>query len=275
MDEMPQTALLLISDLPTWGRVALASAAPLVEAAGFQACCLPTALLSTHGAYPGFVLEPQSAFLTRAWAHLKTLDLPLAGAAIGLVGAAEQFSLLGEIAGTIRAAGGVVLVDPILGDNGRRYGLFGEDYVPAFRALLGRATVTTPNLTEAALLVGEDPARPVTEHEARTWLPRLAALGPDRVLITSAPFDGRPGLTGALWYDRTSGETGAVRHRRLGQGIPGTGDALAARLLSRLARGEAFAGAVEKAVRATVADLQRSRAAGRPALWGPEGPLKL
>ncbi len=61
----PQPAVLLISDLPTWGRVALASAAPLLEAAGFQACCLPTALLSTHGAYAGFVLEPQTAFLEK------------------------------------------------------------------------------------------------------------------------------------------------------------------------------------------------------------------
>ena len=71
--------VLLVSDLPSWGRVALASAIPLVEAAGFQACALPTALLSTHGAYPGFVLEPQSRFLDAAWRHLKSLDVAFAG----------------------------------------------------------------------------------------------------------------------------------------------------------------------------------------------------
>src|SRR6516225_253533 len=91
-------AVLLVSDLPTWGRVALASAIPLVEAAGFQACALPSALISTHGAYPGFVLEPQSRFLDAAWRHLKTLDLKFAGVAIGLVGELQQFPILEDIA---------------------------------------------------------------------------------------------------------------------------------------------------------------------------------
>jgi len=270
----PQPALLLVSDLPAWGRVALASAAPLVEAAGFQACCLPTALLSTHGAYPGFVLEPQTAYLARAWAHLKTLELRFAGAALGFVGDRAQFSLLEDIAATVRAQGGLVLVDPILGDNGRRYGLFGEDYVPSFRALAGRADVLTPNLTEAALLLGRDPGRaPETAAEVRTWVKELAGLGPSKVVLTSAPFPQRPDTTGVVWYDAATGRTGEVAHPRVGRGIPGTGDALAARLTAFLAGGCPFDRAVRRAVAGTLADLRRSQATQRPALWGPEGPL--
>lgn len=270
-----QPAILLVSDLPTWGRVALASAAPLVEASGFQACCLPTALLSTHGAYPGFVLEPQTAFLEKAWAHLKTLDLKFAAAALGFVGHSAQFPLLEEIARTVRAGGGLVLVDPILGDNGRRYGLFGEDYVPGFRSLVTHADLMTPNLTEAALLLGEDPSRgPQNASEVDAWIRRLAELGPARVVLTSAPFPGRPDVTGVAWFDRTTGKSGTIAHRKLGQGIPGTGDALAARLIASLAADRPFPAAVRRAVSSTLADLGRSRAAGRPALWGPEGPLK-
>lgn len=271
----PQPAILLVSDLPAWGRVALASAGPLVEAAGFQACCLPTALLSTHGAYPGFVLEPQTAFLEKAWAHLATLDLKFAGAALGLVGDRAQFPLLEAIAGTVRSSGGLVLVDPILGDNGRRYGLFHEDYVPAFRSLVARADVITPNLTEAALLLGEDPTRvPETLAEVERWTRTLSELGPSQVVLTSAPFPQRPDVTGVAWFDRTANRFGTVAHRRVGKGIPGTGDALAARLLAFLLRGEAFPRAVGRAVQGTLADLRRSQAAGRPGLWGPEGPLK-
>jgi pyridoxine kinase len=270
-----QPAVLLVNDLPAWGRVALASAVPLVEAAGFQACCLPTALLSTHGAYPGFVLEPQTAFLGRAWDHLAGLGLKFAGAAFGLVGDRDQFSVLERIANTIKATGGLVLVDPILGDNGRRYGLFHEDYVPAFRSLVRRADVITPNLTEAALLLGEDPSRsPSSDAEVAQWVRALADLGPSRVVITSAPFEGKEDRTGVVWFDRETGRTGAFGHRRLGQGVPGTGDALTARLLTGLLRGVPFPQAVVRAVRGTLTDLKRTRAAGRPALWGPEGPLQ-
>lgn len=266
-----QPAVLLVSDLPTWGRVALASAVPLVEAAGFQACALPTALLSSHGAYPGFVLEPQTVFLGRAWDHLKTLGLKFRGAAFGLVGDQAQFPLLEQIADSIHAQGGLVLVDPILGDHGRRYGLFHEDYVPAFRSLVSLADIITPNLTEAALLLGEDPLAP--RADLNRWLTALARLGPSKVVITSAPFADHPDRTGVVWYDAKTDQQGQIVHQKLGQGIPGTGDALAARLLTGLLQGRPFPRALDRAVRQTLADLRRSQRVGRPALWGPEGPL--
>ena len=270
-----QPAVLLLSDLPAWGRVALASAVPLLEAAGFQACCLPTALLSTHGAYPGFVLEPQTAFLERAWGHLDSLKLTFAAVALGFVGDSRQFDLLGRIAQAVSASGGLVLVDPILGDNGRRYGLFNEDYVPSFRALIAQADVITPNVTEAALLLGEDPARvPETPEEVIRWTRALAALGPSRVVLTSAPVFKSAQHMGVAWYYRASDRCGTVVHRQLGKGVPGTGDALAARLLAFLLRGDPFPRALARAVRGTLADLKRSRDSGRPALWGPEGPLR-
>jgi len=270
----PQPAVLLVNDLPTWGRVALASAVPLVEASGFQACCLPTALLSTHGAYPGFVLEPQTDFLERAWAHLKTLNLKFAAVAFGLVGDRTQFPLLENIADSVRSGGGLVLVDPILGDNGKRYGLFHEDYVPAFRSLVRLADVITPNLTEAALLLGEDPGRiPESDKEREDWIRALSDLGPSRVVVTSAPFPGHSEKTGVAWFDRAENRSGTVAHRRLGEGIPGTGDALAARLLSSLLQGKSFSRAVSRAVKRTLSDLRRSHTVGRPPLWGPEGPL--
>lgn len=46
----------------------------------------------------------------------------------------------------------LVLVDPVLGDNGRLYGCFSPDYVQEMRALCKLAHIITPNLTEAALL---------------------------------------------------------------------------------------------------------------------------
>ena len=274
--KQPSTApVLLVSDLPAWGRVALASAIPLIEKAGFQACALPTALLSTHGAYPGFVLEPQSRFLDAAWKHLKSLGVTFAGVAVGLVGDLQQFPVLEDIAATVKAGGGLVLVDPILGDNGKRYGLFHDDYVPAFRSLLSLADIITPNLTEAALLLDHAPdLAPRSEAETAQWTRSLATLGPRRVVLTSAPFFDRPGTTGVAWYDSTYDRFGTVNHARIEGGLPGTGDALAARLFASLLSGKRFGQAVDHAVRGTLADFRRSRAAKRPPLWGLGGSLR-
>jgi pyridoxine kinase len=271
---MAQPAVLLVSDLPVWGRVALASAVPLLEAAGFQACSLPTALLSTHGAYPGFVIEPQTAYLQRAWNHLSSLDLKFAAIAVGFVARPEQFELIETMVSQVKAAGGLVLVDPVLGDNGHRYGLLSEGHIGAFQSLVRLADVITPNLTEAALLVGEDPQNTPDELTTQKWLGQLAALGPQQVVVTSAPFGadwaGRP-QTGFQWLDGAS--EGRLAHRQWGPPVPGTGDAFAARLLASLLEGRPLADAVKLAARATLADLRRTKASQRPALWGLEGPL--
>jgi pyridoxine kinase len=255
--------------------VALASAVPLLESAGFQACCLPTALLSTHGAYPGFVMEPQTAFLEQAWAHLSSLDLRFAAIAIGFVARAEQFALLESIAEKVKADGGLVLVDPVLGDNGKRYGLLSEGHVAAFRRLLRLADVMTPNLTEAALLVGQDPQQAPDGPTLRAWMSHLATLGPRQVVVTSAPFGpdwrGRP-QTGVFWQEGT--RHGEVPHRQWGASIPGTGDAFAARLLASLLLRRGLPVAVQRATKGALADLRRTRASKRPPLWGPEGPLR-
>jgi pyridoxine kinase len=220
------------------------------------------------------VIEPQTEYLEKAWNHLATLDLRFAALAIGFVARPEQFDLVEAMASQIKAKGGLVLVDPVLGDNGKRYGLLSEGHVAAFRRLLRLADVITPNLTEAALLLGEDPGRAPDAPALRAWLQQLAELGPRQVVVTSTPF-AADGLgraqTGVQWLD--AGREGKLAHRQWGQSVPGTGDAFAARLLASLLKGKSLPRAVRRATKGTLADLRRTRAAQRPPLWGPEGPL--
>ena len=48
-----------------------------------------------------------------------------------------------------------MVVDPVLGDDGTLYGPLASDMIAEMRSLIAHADVITPNLTEAALLLGE------------------------------------------------------------------------------------------------------------------------
>lgn len=253
--------VLLFNDLPAWGRVALAVAVPLLERQGLQTCCLPTALLSSHGGYPGAVIQDQTPFLASALAHLEGLSPGFSAVCTGFVASPQQAALLEPVLDRHRQKGSLILVDPILGDHGRLYGLFGADAVPAMARLVARAHLITPNLTEAALLLGRDPSQvPPDRKGLERWLADLAALGPRWVALTSAPVGNREDGTGVAFHDRRTGQTLFLGHRKADPSFPGTGDyfaaALAGELLVRTRNGQApaelsWAGACRAVRRAT------------------------
>ncbi len=161
--------VLMISDLPAWGRVALALGIPVLEKAGIQTCCLPTALLSTHGAYAGAVVQAQTDFLAKALSHLASLELEFSALYSGFISEAAQFELLLPLVRSQSAKGALGLVDPIMGDNGTLYGFFDQAFVGQMRCLLADADIITPNITEATFLFGHDPTTPpATEPELKT-----------------------------------------------------------------------------------------------------------
>lgn len=226
-----------MSDLPAWGRVALSLAIPVLERQGIQTCCLPTALLSTHGGYPEAVVQPQTAFMEAGLAHLDRLGLGFSAVYAGFVAEAAQFPLIQRTLASQAAKGAIVLVDPILGDNGRLYGMFSPADVPRMRELVGQAHLITPNITEAALLLGHEPARrPADAAELRDWLSGLAALGPRFVALTSAPMFHRPAHIGVMLHDARQGSVACVSHARAEPSFPGTGDYFASLLLASLVR---------------------------------------
>ncbi|OQA62658.1 MAG: Pyridoxine kinase [Spirochaetes bacterium ADurb.Bin269] len=283
--------VVIASDLPSWGRVALAVGVPVLEKRGIQVCALPTALLSAHGAYPGSALHSQSAFMADSIAHLERLDIRFSALLSGFVAEAAQFDLLEPLVKRVRSSGGLVLVDPVMGDHGSLYSFFNESFVQRMRAFIARADIITPNLTEAALLLGTDHAQlaHAEKPELLDALKSLARLGPRFVAITSAPAGVRSAgntkalagntkalagsaadRTGVALYDAAADRALFITHARLGSSYPGTGDLFAAELLGRLVSGEPFFAAGRR----TVSRVRRSIAASCSAGGDPRAGLR-
>ena len=137
------------------------------------------------------------------------------------------------------------VVDPVLGDGGRLYKGLGADMVPAMYNLCSKANLIVPNVTEAALLLGDPLPGVGSSEQAAEQAARLTRIAP-QVVVT--------GVTG-LSDGRCIGCVGAARG---GQGysvktplIPrmyhGTGDIFGAVLVGRILQGNVPQAAVQAA----------------------------
>lgn len=270
MKRAPRVAA--IHDMSGYGRCSLTVALPVLAAMGAQCCPMPTAYLSAHTAFPP---SKRAAFLDMTGqmaatpAHWRELGVEFRAIYSGFLGSAEQIDLLRAFIADFRREDTVVLVDPVMGDQGEPYRTYTPEMCRRMGTLAAEADVITPNLTEAALLLEEDyAAAPRTEGEAAAWLERLSLGGKRSVIMTGLSFE--PGLVGAGCLDREGGEIHfAMAAREPGQ-FPGTGDLFASVVLGALLRGEGLAAASRRAVDFVQRCVDRTLRAGTPPLEGVE-----
>lgn len=78
------------------------------------------------------------------------MDLRFEGIQTGFLGSHQQISVVLDFIRSFRSDGTLVLVDPVMGDNGKPYALYDENMQLAMRQLAMEADILTPNLTEAS-----------------------------------------------------------------------------------------------------------------------------
>ncbi len=145
-----QKRIIAINDISCFGKCSLTAALPILSAAGIETCVLPTALLSAHTAFSGFTFSELSSDLRSIMKHWKELNLEFDGIYSGYLGSKKQIELVEEIIDLFPS--NMVLVDPVMGDNGRLYEGFDESFAVEMNRLLKKADIIVPNVTEASFL---------------------------------------------------------------------------------------------------------------------------
>ena len=229
--------VLALHDLSGFGRCALTVVIPVMSSYGIQVCPVPTAALSTHtGGFNGFSFLDLTGFMKDTLAHYQKLQLRFEGIYSGFLGSPEQCGLVEEY---IAAFGeGVVLVDPVLGDNGALYSTVTQPLVVQMRKLISRADVITPNMTEGAYLLEESAAEALSQGQALDWAKRLCELGPGCCVLTGVRIKGREGKVFSVLYDKNDGTSCLYGSSEVYGEYPGAGDAFASVLLSGLLTGK-------------------------------------
>ncbi|MTE01152.1 bifunctional hydroxymethylpyrimidine kinase/phosphomethylpyrimidine kinase [Paracoccus sp. YIM 132242] len=191
---------------------------------------------NTRGVLAVHMLPPD---LIRAQIDAVLDDIAVHAIKIGMVGSSAAIA---AVAASLRDCPVPVVLDPVMvaksGDV-----LMGDDAIPALLGdLLPLARVLTPNLPEAARLLGVSPAG--TEAAALAQGQALRALGPGHVLMKGGH------AAGAHCTDLLAGPDGTARFsspRIRTRNTHGTGCALSAAIAAGLAQGLAVADAVGRA----------------------------
>jgi len=238
----PIKRVMAVNDISCFGKCSLTVTLPILSRFGIEAVPLPTALLSTH---TGDFSKPTRLDLTEEMkkivSHWESFSLSFDCVYTGYM-LENQLPVAKEIVKMHARRGAMILVDPVMGDNGYMYSGFGSDFPMKMRALSENACVCTPNLTEAMLMTGISYKPVLTGAESAELFKRLSDIGAEHIVITGVhPNENEVGdvvidRNGRVLYEKYLPATNRRLH--------GCGDVFASVLCARLVNGEDILSAV-------------------------------
>ena len=147
-----QKKIALINDITGFGRCSVAVELPVISMMKVQCCVIPTAILSNHTGFNSFYFDDYTPKMESYIEQWKNLNLAFNGICSGFLGSQSQISIVSDFIRDFSDKDTVVIVDPVMGDNGRKYSTYTDEMCDMMKQLAGRAHILTPNLTEACIL---------------------------------------------------------------------------------------------------------------------------
>ena len=236
-----------IHDLSGIGRTSLMAVIPILSTMGFNVCPLPTAILSNHSQYPQFTFHAHTEEMPRIIDQWEKLGVTFDAIYTGYMGSPRQIEIVCGFIERFRTADTLVVVDPVLGDNGHLYSKMTQEMVEEMRRLACRADVLTPNLTEAFALLDRPYKTDCTTEELKDLIAELSEMGPDTVIITGVPVPGQSGLTSVIARSKSDLRTWKVTCPYLPAHYPGTGDSFTSVITGSLLQGDSLPIALDRA----------------------------
>lgn len=253
-----QRRVAAIHDLSGFGKCSLTVVLPILSAAGIEVSALPTAILSTHtGGITGYTYRDLTEDMRPFMRHWKNLDIRFDAIYSGFLGSFEQVDIVKEFFKFFKREDNLILVDPVMADNGELYKIFSTDFAQGMKSLCEKADIIVPNLTEAALLLDEPyQPGPYTRAYIDGLLRKLSKLGPKRVVLTGVYF--HEDELGAATYNADKDSVEYILTQRIPGYYHGTGDVFASALLSGLLNNFNLERSTEIAVHFTAESIQRT-----------------
>ena len=257
-----------IQDISCLGKCSLTVALPIISAMGVECSIVPTAVLSTHTMFQHFTCKDRTDQIGPIADHWKSENIVFDAIYTGYLASKEQIGDVCAFFDTFNTKDNLIVVDPVMADNGKLYPAFGPDFPAEMAKVCAKADLIVPNLTEASLLTGLPYRTEYDEEYIREMLQALAKLGPRYVALTGVSFE--KGRLGVVYYDREKNEYGSYFAEHLPASFHGTGDVFASTCVGALMRGLPLGDALALAADYTVECIRLTLASPEAKWYGVE-----
>lgn len=248
----------VINDLSGMGKCSLTAAIPVISVMGVQACPLPTAILSAQTGFETYYYNDYTEHMEEIMLCWKQMRFRPDGIYTGFLSGAAQADVVLEFIEIFGDENTKILIDPVMGDNGTEYPIYTEVPCEKMRILAEKASIITPNLTEALLLLyGKEKIR-----ERWKWMAALnqkdfmgevektgkklaEAFGVEAVITGIDLIEEKSVSMGNLITDHRGCTW--VKVKKEGGSYSGTGDLFASVLSAGMVKGTDLAESVQKA----------------------------
>jgi pyridoxine kinase len=238
-DYIPRVAA--VHDLCGYGKCSLGVAIPVLSAAGCDVCPVPTGLFSSHTAFPGFYMHDTTEILADYIAAWKNIGVEIDAIYSGFLGAPEQVDRIRDLYEMYPNA--LRVVDPVMADHGKVYPTYTPELCDAMAELAAGADILTPNLTEAAIILGEPIGEDwggtdISDKEAHRIVAALVTKGAKHVVLKGIQREGETVIRN--FVGGVDCETHELSNEYLPYMLHGTGDVYASCLLAAVMAGRSL-----------------------------------
>lgn len=243
-DYIPRIAA--VHDLCGYGKCSLGVAIPVLSSAGCDVCPVPTGIFSSHTAFPGWYMHDTTEILSDYLAAWKKIGVDIDAIYSGFLGAPEQVDRICELYETYPHA--LRVVDPVMADHGKVYPTYTPELCSAMASLASKTDILTPNLTEAAIILGEPigdewAGTNISDEEAARLVDALVKRGAKHVVLKGIQREGETIIRN--FVGGCDLETTEVHNEYLPYMLHGTGDLYASCLLGAIMAGEDIVSATQ------------------------------
>lgn len=235
-----------VNDMPGVGKIALSAMIPILSAKGIDVASLTTALVSNTLDFGKFDILDTTDYMEKTVDIWHDLGFRFDCISTGFMVSPKQIEIVEKLINNQGKDDLLVVVDPIMGDEGKLYNGMTETNVAIMRKLSAYADILIPNYTEACFLVDHFyQGQTLTDDQACDLLASVRGLGAKSVVITSASVNGNNCVIG---YDHVLDKTFTIGFELIDVRFPGTGDIFSAVLISDVLNGDALYDATDHAM---------------------------
>ncbi len=146
----------IVNDISGFGRCSLTAAMPIISSLGIQANPVVTGVFTNQTGYESYKFHDLTDMLPSFCEEWKKLGASFDGILTGFLLTEHQCKHIESFIDTFKTDKTLLLVDPVLGDEGKLYDCFNDRVIESVKSLVKKADIITPNITELNFLSGED-----------------------------------------------------------------------------------------------------------------------